>query len=102
MLVYQGNARPLLDVVRAYFQNYCDKLDLSLNKGDTPLDTLKALLELPNDASADTINRVIGNDSWTTCDKCTQCGDLVRVGKAVYFGSTLVCVNCIEKANHIL
>lgn len=57
----------------------------------------RALLDLPDDASREDIDAIIGNDSWTTtsCDLCfDECTHVVKVNRDEYDTRFRLCQRC--------
>jgi hypothetical protein len=76
-----------------------------LGDGRNPQNVLAQLKTLDLDtASADDVNAIVGNTSWTDPEGCDECGrpswDCVQIGQEPDYESSTatVCLECLEKA----
>lgn len=65
---------------------------------------LKMLVALGANPKPDEVDRVIGNDSWTSLENCDECGaesvETVEIGEEPDYESSTscVCAGCLRKA----
>lgn len=96
------NERVLIrDVAARWRSSYRDD---RLN--DSGLSIGKALAELdPETATAEQVNSIIGNRSWTIPDPCSECGNqaaktVIQLGQEPDYESCTawICLPCLKKA----
>lgn len=87
------------DLIKNVYIEWAEQYDL--RSKDTPESFKKIgkkLKELDlNKASAEEVNKIIGNNTWTTvsCDECSR-----NVDHAIYFDKAdmIICVECLSEA----
>lgn len=95
-------ARPRDAVARRWYAQYADGgnwPEYGKPWGRTKRKTYDALMALPQDATADAVDEVIGNKSWTH-EFCSSCSEYHR--RAIKFGEdysgATVCEDCLRTA----
>lgn len=88
----------ILGVVDCWKEQYPKGLNIRRRKITEQLSQLDL-----NTASAEDVNEIIGNDSWTStyCDECQKpCGAAVMLGEHIDYESpvVLICLECLKKA----
>ena len=94
------------DIVAAAPQRWADAYrgyETRWRGGTDKQETTKALAALPPGFTAEQVNQIIGNNSWTEnkCDECDMDAPvLVRIGDAPDYDARWMdlCPNCIRRA----